>query len=172
MLLAIAVQRVVELRVAKRNEAWARSEGAVEYGAAHYPAFFVLHGAWLVGWLAEAWSAGPTLDPRWPAWLGLFAAAQGLRYWAIHTLGRRWNTRILVFPGRPAIADGPYRWLRHPNYVAVVLELWSVPAMFGAWTTAAVATVANLVLLLAVRIPAEEAALRRAAPGEDGDERR
>lgn len=171
VLLLLIVQRMLELRIARRNEAWARAEGAIELGARHYPLFFVLHGSWLLGWVAEAVLRGPQLHGTAPVWIGLFCAASGLRYWAITSLGPRWNTRILVLPGAPKIRRGPYRFLAHPNYVAVVVELWAVPAIFGAWVTAAVVGVLNLALLLAVRIPAESAALARAA-GDDLDLRR
>jgi len=99
----------------------------------------------------------------WPLWLGLFLAAQGLRYWCIATLGFRWNTRILVLPGVPPIRRGPYRLLRHPNYLAVTVEIVCGPLIFGAWATALVAGVADAWLLLAVRIPAEEEALSGSA---------
>lgn len=163
LIAVVAVQRVSELRLAKRNEAWARQQGAHEYGAGHYPAFFLLHGAWLLLWPIEAWRAGPTLSAYWWLWLLLFVAAEGLRYWAIATLGSRWNTRILVIPGLAPISGGPYRWLHHPNYVAVVIELAALPLVFGAWRTALVVGLANLVILLGVRIPAETRALRSAA---------
>ncbi len=159
----VAVQRVSELRLARRNEAWARAQGAREYGAGHYPAFFLLHGAWLLLWPLEAWRGGPTLAGGWWLWLLLFAAAEALRYWAIGTLGSRWNTRILVIPGLSPISRGPYRWLRHPNYVAVVIELAALPLVFGAWRTALVVGAANLALLLGVRIPAEMCALAAAS---------
>lgn len=165
----VAVQRVSELRLARRNEAWARAQGAREHGAGHYPAFFLLHGAWLLLWPLEAWRGGPTLAGGWWLWLLLFAAAEALRYWAIGTLGSRWNTRILVIPGLPPISRGPYRWLRHPNYVAVVIELAALPLVFGAWRTALVVGAANLALLLGVRIPAEMRALSAAsADARDG----
>ena len=156
----IIVQRLAELRLARRNETLVRARGAVEYGASHYPLFFVLHTVWLLGWIGEAWLHGPVLDRAWPLWLLLFAAAQALRYWAILSLGERWNTRILIVPGEPPIRRGPYRYLRHPNYLAVAAELASVPLLFGSWLTALIATVLNAALLLAVRIPAEERALR------------
>jgi len=138
---------------------WARMRGAVESGAGHYPAFFLLHGGWFIGWVAETWFRGPTLAPWWPMWLAVLAGAEGLRYWAISTLGPRWNTRILVLPGAPLVSDGPYRFMRHPNYIAVALELLSVPLIFGAWITAAAASVLNAALLIGIRIPAEERAL-------------
>jgi methyltransferase len=166
--IAIVAQRMIELRVAKRNESWARAQGAVERGAGHYPWFFVLHTGWLLAWPLEAWARGLGLAQGW--WLALagFLAAQGLRYWAIATLGRRWNTRILVLPGVERIRRGPYRWISHPNYVAVIVELAAVPLVFGAWWTAAIVGGLNLALLLGVRIPAEAQALagaeREAAP--------
>lgn len=156
----VAVQRVLELRLARRNEAWARERGAVEHGAGHYPLFFVLHTGWLVGWVVEAWLRGEP-SPWWPLWAGAFVLAQGLRYWAIGSLGPRWNTRVLVLPEAPLVRTGPYRWLRHPNYVAVVIELAAVPLAFGAVWTAAIVGALNLALLLGVRMPCENAALRR-----------
>ena len=157
---AVIVQRLAELRLANRNAQWARSQGAVEHGAAHYPAFVVLHTAWLAGWIVEGWLRGPTLSAVWPVWLSLFAAAEALRYWAIASLGRRWNTRIFVLPGQPLVHRGPYRFVRHPNYIAVATELIAVPLIFDAWMTALVASIVNAVLLLAIRIPAEERALQ------------
>lgn len=162
VLSTLVVQRVLELRLARRNEAWARSRGAVEHGAGHYPLFFLLHGGWLVGWVGEALARGPSLASGWPLPLAAFALAQVLRYWAIRSLGPRWNTRILVLPGAPRIRRGPYGLFPHPNYVAVCIELAAVPLVFGAWITAAVATVLNAALLLGVRIPAENEALHTA----------
>jgi methyltransferase len=166
LFVGIVGQRLLELRVAKRNEAWARQQGAREYGAGHYPLFFVLHTGWLLAWPLEAWMTGPRLAPMWWASLAVFAAAQGLRYWAITSLGQRWNTRILVLPGAPLVKAGPYRFLGHPNYVAVILELAAVPLVFGAWWTAAIVSILNLGLLLGIRIPAEVRALREATKAD------
>lgn len=157
----IAAQRLAELALAAANRRWLLERGAVEHGAGHYPLFVVLHAAWLAGWLAEG-LARDAPGPGWPLWAGLFLAAQGLRYWCVASLGRRWNTRILVLPGAPPVRSGPYRFLRHPNYLAVAVELACVPLIFGAWLTALAASLLNAWLLLAVRIPAEEAALARA----------
>jgi methyltransferase len=157
---AVVVQRAAELRLARRNERWARSRGALEHGAAHYPAFFVLHAGWFAGWLLEAGLRGPAVAAGWPVWLSLLAAAEALRYWAIASLGQRWNTRILVLPGEPPVRRGPYRYLRHPNYLAVAVELAVVPLLFDAWITALAASLLNAALLVGVRIPAEERALR------------
>jgi methyltransferase len=138
------------------------AQGAKEVGAGHYPLFFVLHVGWFVGWLAEAFWRGPILSDWWGLWLGLFAAAQLLRYWAISTLGPRWNTRILVIPGLAPIWHGPYRYVSHPNYIAVALELLVIPLIFNAWLTALLTTLLNATLLLLIRIPTEEKALTEA----------
>lgn len=156
----IALQRLVELRLAQRNRDWARAAGAREFGARHYPLFFALHSSWLVGWVLEAERRGGRLSRAWQVWLSLFVLAQGLRYWCITSLGRFWNTRILVIPGASPVRRGPYRWLKHPNYLAVTIELAGVPLIFGAWITAVAASMLNVALLLRIRIPAEEAALQ------------
>ncbi len=156
----IILQRLLELRLARRNEAWARSRGAVEYGAAHYPLFFILHSLWLLGLIIEALTRG-NFGPAWPLWFGIWCLAQLGRYWVIVSLGPLWNTRILIVPGEKRVRTGPYRWFEHPNYLVVALELFSAPLVFGAWITALVATIANAWLLLFVRIPLEEKALER-----------
>lgn len=155
----VAAQRVGELVLARRHAAWARARGAREFGAGHYPALVALHAIWLVAWPLEAWARGPRLSDAAPLWLLVFLAAQVLRYAAIAALGRRWNTRILVLPGVPPVRRGPYRVLRHPNYVAVVLELAALPLMFDAVITASIIGALDLALLLLVRIPAETRAL-------------
>ncbi|KYZ74998.1 hypothetical protein AXX12_15575 [Anaerosporomusa subterranea] len=160
----IALQRLAELRIAAANREWILAAGGREYGKGHYPCFFILHGIWLVGWVCEGywrqeWSY------LWPIWLTMFTLAQGLRYWCINSLGLFWNTRILVIPGKQPICQGPYRYLRHPNYLAVAIELASVPLFFNAWITAVTISIINALLLFAIRIPAEEAALIEAKSG-------
>jgi methyltransferase len=161
----LGVQRLLELRLSARHERALRARGAVEHGRSHYPLFFLLHGAWLLGFVAEAWWRGPVLSSRWPLWAGALVLAEALRYWAIGSLGERWSTRILVLPGADRIRRGPYRWLRHPNYVAVAIELAAVPMLVGAPVTAVAAGLANALLLLGVRIPAEARALASPVPG-------
>ena len=154
----VAAQRLAELSLAAANRRRLLALGAREYGAGHYPLFIILHSGWLGGWLAEGMLRGAP-GAGWPVWVAFFIAAQLLRYWCIISLGRRWNTRILVLPGAPLVVRGPYRFIRHPNYLAVALELACAPLIFGAWVTALAASLANAWLLLRVRIPAEEAAL-------------
>ncbi len=153
----IAAERVAELVLSARHVRAARRRGAVEVGRRHYPALVAFHAAFLATCAAEAW-----MRPAPPP-LALLAgagavAAQGLRWWAIATLGERWTTRVLVFPGEPPVTAGPYRFLRHPNYLAVILEVAFVPLAWGAWRTALAFSLGNAVLL-ALRIPAEERAL-------------
>ncbi|MFD9357027.1 isoprenylcysteine carboxyl methyltransferase family protein [Streptomyces sp. NPDC060031] len=155
----VAAERLAELVTARRNSAWSLARGAREYGREHYPAMVALHTALLAGCAVEPWAAGRPFVP-WLGWTALaFAvAAQGLRWWCITTLGPRWNTRVLVVPGLPLVAAGPYRLLRHPNYVAVVIEGIALPLVHTAWLTAIGFTALNAVLLGA-RIHCEDTAL-------------
>jgi methyltransferase len=161
MAMVLISQRLVELSIAKKNRTWALAAGAQEFGERHYPLFFILHIGWLIGWIVEGSLYGNNLSELWYLWLGLFVFAQGLRYWCIMSLGRFWNTRILVIPGRTLISKGPYQYLKHPNYVAVAIELIAVPLIFGAVVTAMIATLCNAGLILGIRIPLEEQALRQ-----------
>ncbi|MFG2694288.1 isoprenylcysteine carboxyl methyltransferase family protein [Kitasatospora sp. NPDC048407] len=155
----VAVERLAELLVARRNAAWSLARGGVEYGRRHYPPMVALHTGLLVGCLLEVrWAGRPFLPVLgWPM-LALALGAQGLRWWCIATLGPRWNTRVIVVPGLPLVAGGPYRWLRHPNYLAVVVEGFALPLVHTAWLTALTFTVLNS-LLLATRLRCEDAAL-------------
>lgn len=163
LILAVGLERIAELVVSARNARWAFARGGVEEGRGHFPAMVVLHTALLLGCLVEVAVADRPFLP----WLGipmlaLALGSQVLRWWCIASLGPRWNTRVIVVPGLPLVTRGPYRWLRHPNYVAVVVEGFALPLVHTAWVTALVFTVLNAVLLLRFRIPAEEAALARA----------
>ncbi|MGY4712401.1 isoprenylcysteine carboxyl methyltransferase family protein [Mycolicibacterium sp. CBM1] len=159
LIAAVGVERLGELVVAQRNLAWSRSQGGVEFGARHYPVMVVLHTGLLAGCLAEAIGLHRPFLPAlgWPM-LAIVVAAQGLRWWCITTLGRQWNTRVVVVPGAPRVTGGPYRFLPHPNYVAVVAEGVALPLVHSAWITAAVFTVLNAALLR-TRIRTEDAAL-------------
>lgn len=163
LLLVIVIQRVSELRLAKRNLEWALANGGRLVTEPHYWMFFVLHVGWLLAWPLEAWLRGPALAPFWWVFLAGFALTELLRYWAITSLGTRWNTKIVVFDEQPLVRRGPYRFLAHPNYLAVALELICVPLVFGAWITAIVCTLLNAALLLGLRIPAEVTAIRAAS---------
>lgn len=158
----VALERLAELVVARRNLAWARARGAVEHGREHYPWIVLAHASLLVAAPAEVWLLDrPFLPALGWTMVALVLLAQGLRWWCIGTLGRQWNTRVLIVPGLPLVARGPYRWLRHPNYVAVVLEGLALPLVHSAWLTALAFTAANAVLLT-VRIRVENRALSTA----------
>jgi methyltransferase len=159
LILAIGIERLAELIVSKRNAQWAFAHGGKEFGRRHYPVMVTIHTALLIGCAVEVWA----LHRPFIAWLGwpmlaLVAGSQALRWWCVGTLGHRWNTLVIVLPQAPLIRRGPYRWLHHPNYVAVVVEGVALPLVHTAWLTAVVFTLANA-LLLTVRIRVENGAL-------------
>lgn len=160
LVVAVGLERLAELVVSKRHAAWAFSRGGVEYGRRHYGVMVVLHSALLVGAVAEVWGLDRPFLPvlGWPM-LALVLASQALRWWCIRTLGPQWNTRVIVVPGLPLVSRGPYRVLRHPNYVAVVVEGLALPLVHTAWVTAVLFTVLNAALLT-VRIQVEDRALQ------------
>ncbi|MCK6515202.1 hypothetical protein L6R46_09135 [Myxococcota bacterium] len=155
----IALERLFELRLSAKNAAWAKARGGVERGQGHYPAMAALHTAGLIAAPAEVWLLDRAFSPVLGAVCGvILIGTMALRYWAVSTLGPRWNTRVIVVPGLGPVTEGPYRYLRHPNYLAVILELGALPLLHGAWITALVSSTLNA-WLLSVRIRAEEAAL-------------
>ncbi len=163
VVLLVGLERLAELVVSKRNAAWSLRNGGYETGREHYPVMVLLHTGLLAGMLVEAWVRRPEVPFALAAsMLVLVVASQALRWWCIATLGRRWNTRVIVVPGLPLVRSGPYRFFSHPNYVAVVLEGVALPLVHAAWLTAVVFTVANAALL-AVRLRVENTALSAAA---------
>lgn len=159
LILAVAVERVAELVVSKRNAQWAFANGGKEFGRSHYPVMVTIHTALLAGCVIEVWALDRPFIP-WLGWSMLVVAigAQVLRWWCITTLGKRWNTLVIVLPEEPLVRRGPYRWIHHPNYVAVVVEGIALPMVHTAYLTAIVFTVANA-MLLTVRIRVENRAL-------------
>ncbi len=155
------VQRVVELLWSRRNHRRVRERGGREYGASHFPFFVALHTAYLLALTGEVLS-GAAPSSFWPVWFVVWLIAQALRVSAIRALGDRWNVRIVVVPGEPPVRRGIYRWLRHPNYLAVALEFIAAPLIFGAWRTGVAFSLLNAIVLR-VRIPAEERALHEAS---------
>jgi methyltransferase len=149
----LVVQRLVELGLAQWNTLRLRAVGGIEFGASHYPLMVALHGFWLIGlWL---FGHDRVVDP---IWLAIFILLQVSRIWVIASLGRRWTTRVIVVPGTPPVSRGPYRWLRHPNYLVVVAEIAVVPVALGLPLFALVFSAANAALL-AYRINVENQAL-------------
>ena len=150
---AVTAERLAELWFARRNTAALLSRGAHEVGSAHYPAIVLLHALWLAGLWLFGWARPLSL-----IWLACFLVLQVLRFWTLMTLGRRWTTRIIVLPGAPIVANGPYRFLSHPNYLVVVGEIAVLPLCLGLPWLALAFSVAN-VAILSIRIRAENAAL-------------
>ncbi len=148
----VILQRLAELAWAQRNTARLLARGAVEHGAAHYPAIVALHSAWIA---ALIWF-GYDKPLRWD-WLALFALLQLGRIWILVSLGPRWTTRIIVLD-EPLVVHGPFRLIRHPNYALVVAEIAVAPLVLGLWGVALVFSLANAVMLW-VRIRAENRAL-------------
>lgn len=154
MLALVVAQRLAELALARRNTRRLLAEGAVEAGAGHYPLFVILH----TGWLAATALAVPAATPPDPVPLAALLAAMAARVWVMASLGRFWTTRVVTLPGAPLVRRGPYRWLRHPNYLVVSAELALLPLAFGEWRVAVVASALNGALL-AHRIAVEDAVL-------------
>ncbi|PRZ09709.1 alkylresorcinol O-methyltransferase [Isoptericola sp. CG 20/1183] len=169
LVLATGFERLAELVVSARHARWSFARGGVESGRGHFGPMVLLHTGLLVACVVEV----VALDRPFLPWLGwpmlvLVLASQGLRWWCIGTLGPQWNTRVIVVPGLSLVRRGPYRWIPHPNYVAVVLEGIALPLVHSAWITAVGFTVLNAWLLLGFRIPAEERALEAAVePAQD-----
>ena len=152
--LLVATQRLGELGYARRNTKRLLAAGGTEHGAGHYPLIVALHGGWLVALFALVPADVP---PSW--WLlGCYGLLQLGRLWIIVSLGARWTTRVIALPGAPRVRRGPYRFLRHPNYLVVAVEIPLLPLAFGAWQIALGFGLANLALL-AHRIRVEERAL-------------
>ena len=150
----VALQRLVELAHARNNSARLRRLGAVEADAGGYPLYVLLHAGWLT---SLAVFVPATIPPYWPL-IGIFALLQLGRIWVIASLGRYWTTRIITLPDSPLVRTGPFRYLRHPNYLLVVAEIAVLPLAFGAVAIAVIFSALNL-LLIARRIRIEERVL-------------
>lgn len=154
-----AVERLIELAVARRHEASVRADGAVEHGRGLTRCIMAFHATWFAAFAVEAALRGGAVPVGPFGLLGTALGLQALRWWCIGTLGRFWNTKVLVVPGTAPVRRGPYRWVRHPNYLVVAVEVALLPALCGCWWTAAVFGALNPLLLL-LRIRQEDAALR------------
>jgi len=158
-IVAIGAERLVELAVSRRNARWSFAQGGREFGRGHYPVMVGMHTLLLVSCIVEVATTHRPFLP-WLGWpmVGVVALSTALRWWCVSTLGKRWNPRLIVIKGAPLIDRGPYRWLHHPNYTAVVAEVAALPLVHSAWMTAIVFSIANA-LVLNVRIRAENVAL-------------
>lgn len=159
LIVAVGLERLAELVVAKRNAKWSFARGGIETGRGHYPAMVALHTALLVSCIAETVVFDRPFIPLlgWTMF-ALLLGAQALRWSCIATLGRQWNTRVIVVPGMPRVTSGPYRWTSHPNYVAVVIEGIALPLIYTNVITAVAFTAINAIILW-LRIRSEREAL-------------
>ncbi|GAA1651292.1 hypothetical protein MMUR_31320 [Mycolicibacterium murale] len=158
-ILAVAAERLVELVVSRRNTRWSMAHGGREFGRGHYPVMVAMHTLLLVSCVVEVWG----WHRPFIAWLGwpmvaVVVLSTVVRWWCVATLGKHWNPRLIVIPNAPLIQGGPYRWIHHPNYTAVIAEVAALPLVHSAWVTAIVFSVANA-LVLTVRIRTENTAL-------------
>lgn len=154
----LIIQRISELFLAKRNERATRKEGAVEYDREGYKYIVLLHTGFIISLLAEKILLDRELNSFSLLLFVIFILTQVLRYWALHSLGIYWNTRILVVPGLNLVKKGPYKYLKHPNYIAVITEIAVIPLIFSCYITSVVFTVLNAITLRR-RIKIEEKAL-------------
>ncbi len=154
ILTLVTLQRLSELLIARRNTAELMQKGAIETGASHYPAMVALHASWLIGLWYFAWNQ----PVNW-ALFAIYLVLQACRLWILATLGKRWTTRILTVPGETLVARGPYKFIRHPNYIVVALEMPLLPLVFGLTSYAIIFGILNLAML-AWRISIEGRALR------------
>lgn len=162
LILAVGLQRLAELVIAQRNTNRLLAAGGQEVGRGHYFWIVGLHTAWLIAlFIVIPPEASGNL-----ALLGAFLLLQLARIWVITSLGRYWTTRIITLPAAPLVARGPYRWMRHPNYVIVALEIAFLPLAFGDWVLALVFSAANAAMMC-IRIPAENRALNARRPRPD-----
>jgi methyltransferase len=165
-LVVVGVQRAAELALSRRHARALAARGGREFGRALFAVFVALLGCYPLALAAEVLILRATPPAHATAWLALWLAAQGLRVWAMRSLGEFWNVRVWVLPHMRPVARGPYRWLRHPNYLAVAVEFVAAPMMFGAWRTALAFSALNA-LAMGVRIPVENRALAWAMRGGD-----
>ncbi|WLR53026.1 isoprenylcysteine carboxylmethyltransferase family protein [Bacillus tianshenii] len=154
----VIIQRLLELFIARGNEKWMKANGAIEIGKEHYKWIVFLHIAFFISLLTEVLALERQLSPIWPLFFVLFVSAQYIRFWSLKSLGRFWNTKILVLPNVNVISKGPYKYIRHPNYLIVTMEIFLLPMMFEAYYTALMFSLANGIILK-VRITAEEQGL-------------
>lgn len=155
---SLIIQRLVELWIARRNQQWMLAHGGIEIGAEHYPLLVLMHISFFAGLWTEVVLRGYAISFAWPILLAALIIVQGIRYWAITSLGRFWNTRIIIIPGADVVRRGPYQFLRHPNYTVVILELALIPLLFNAYITCVAFSILNA-LVLSYRIRVEEEGL-------------
>ncbi|MFS0764699.1 isoprenylcysteine carboxyl methyltransferase family protein [Peribacillus phoenicis] len=159
-IILIAIQRLVELYIAKQNEKQLKAAGALEYGESHYRWMVLMHLSFFIVLIIEVIVLERNMSGLWPIWLTLFLIAQSGRIWAIRSLGKHWNTKIIVVPDADVVIKGPYKYFKHPNYIIVATEILVISLLFNAYYTAFIFSLLN-VWMMTVRIPLEEKALKK-----------
>lgn len=159
VLILLMAQRFYELRLAKRNTRLLLEKGGVEFGANHYWLIVLLHVLFFVGMIVEAVVRGIHPSSSWQFLATLFLFTQAARIWVIRSMNGRWTTRILVVPNEILVSKGPFRYLSHPNYTVVAIEIFIFPLIFGLFYSAVIFSVLNGIVLLFIRIPEERRAL-------------
>jgi methyltransferase len=154
----VIFQRVCELAIAKRNERWMKKQGGLEFGKTHYVFIVAVHTLFFISLCLEVLVQKKEVSPYWPVFVSLFLVTQIGRVWALSSLGKYWNTKIIVVPQATVIRKGPYKYLKHPNYLIVTLEFLVIPLLFQAYGTLIAFSLLNALILM-IRIPAEERAL-------------
>lgn len=155
------MERLVEIVYARHNEKKMKRNGAIEVGADHYKWIVLLHVFFFISLTVEVIWKGGELGKYWFVFFALFLFAQLGRFWTLLTLGKYWNTKIIVLSGEKRVRKGPYRWLKHPNYLIVAIELFSLPLIFEAVFTSFLFVIGHVVLIYFIRIPLEEKALQQ-----------
>lgn len=154
----LVLQRLLELRIAKQNEKWMKSQGGIEFGEKHYRLMVGLHTLFFLFYFWEVTAFEKSISTVWPILLLFFFLTQAGRVWALTSLGKYWNTKIIVLPNSDVVVKGPYQYVKHPNYVIVILEFMIIPLLFQAYLTLIIFSLLNL-WILSIRIPEEERAL-------------
>lgn len=158
-IILIAIQRMFELYIAKQNEKQLKAAGAVEYGESHYRWMVLMHLSFFIVLIIEVVVLERDVSGLWPIWLALFLIAQSGRIWVIRSLGKHWNTKIIVVPDADVVIKGPYKFFKHPNYIIVATEILVISLLFNAYYTAIIFSLLNVWMMM-VRIPLEEKALK------------
>lgn len=156
----LIIQRITELFIAKRNEKWMLNRGGFEHGREHYPFIVALHVLFLLFLLLEVRIFKKELTDLWYFLVPILALTQLIRYWSVFSLGNYWNTKIIIVPKEQVVSKGPYKYMKHPNYVVVAFEILLIPLLFQAYVTALLFTFLNIVMMT-IRIPTEEKALQK-----------
>ncbi|KKI88721.1 hypothetical protein WQ54_29870 [Bacillus sp. SA1-12] len=156
----LILQRITEMVIAKRNEKWMLKQGGIEHGSEHYPYIVTLHILFFISLLLEVIILKKVVSNIWYILLPIIALSQLIRYWAIYSLGSFWNTKIIILPKVHVVSKGPYKYMKHPNYVVVAVEILIIPLLFQAYMTATLFTLLNLAMM-SIRIPTEEKALEK-----------